>query len=232
MSEHSHNFPDADDKIRRNLVLVASIVLAAAFLDISAPQVVNSWLKATVPEVSGNKIFVLEFLVLLYLMLRLRFTAYFRREWFEVKQTYARFVLFFIKRRLISGLNAWGKTRLVPPFIQQNMKEWVDSSVLLIHDCPASDSLRFKFNYSGFEPHSKFFGAIQLTHEVYNGDALVSVNSGNGSINYQFADCEKYAISLSASLATAFYSRASIEFLIPIALGLIAMVITLFKLFA
>lgn len=202
---------DADDKIRRNLLLVSAIVLLVWLLDFQVASTVKLFGVVESPNFSPRKFWTVAGLLILYFALRYRFDDHVRRKFAGIKDELESEYLTVVARPLEKA------------FLAE-----IDSSVVGPSSVELGDALLNEYG----EPQGKF-ALVRLTLASFwrgTGKATFSgtVLSSYGVIEFSpemtfrvSGVLRLSAIVLSISRLTA-YSRFGIETLLPVAMATFA----------
>lgn len=211
---------DQDDKIRRNLLVYASLVIAAWWLDISLAQVAKSQL-VFLKDVSVSKMLWLTLFVQTYLLLRYRFSRLSRRAWreytVEVGRLIRRKVFTDISERLRSfHLN--GQSRLFKPQLGLYIRREQDEHI-------GKDGIPYKMTEmsTGFIKHKGLWeGEVSCLRELTHSDGSYSKVQGGFGLEYEYDKWDRLVIRTKAALTVLLYTRGAVEMLFPVVLGLVS----------
>lgn len=215
---------DTQDKVRRNVVIVAGAIFLIQFLDVQINQTVTiGWLSAT--NISTIKFWSAATVVMTYLSLR---------YWFDEQTTKA-------KRNAVDEFWSLAQGRLGFYFqwiVHEELWEGrsakafkdLHKSVLAMRagmaesDKPSNTTLEVK-------PHGGFWNS--------EGFAQVRMLRGNGStvfnsdkIGYKMQLYDLFNCLPRAFVRAVFFSKGSVDYLVPVGMGLSAIGLCLYKLVA
>lgn len=218
---------DVDDKIRRNLLVYAAVILATVWLDaplwsmLSAKGLINS----TIPE---TKIIVVAIAIQLYLLMRYRFSAQALRSWrrylVESGSICRRYVISDIAKRL-EKFKQNGETVLFEPTLRDYVtREETDPAV--------SSGLELKMqklSLGNIKFESTWHGDFSCVAELSATDGTQSIRHGGVRIGYNYSGFNKAILVLGALPKICFYSKGAVELALPISLGFAAVAALAFR---
>lgn len=211
---------DQDDKIRRNLLVYASLVIAAWWLDISLAQVAKSQL-VFLKDVSVSKMLWVTLCVQTYLLLRYRFSKLSRRAWREYKAEIGRLIRSYVFADISERLRSFGfnmQSRLFKP----QLRIYLDHEE---EDHIGKDGLRYKttemsLDYIDF--HDAWTGDIRCSRLLTHSDGSYSRGGGRFGLGFEYDKWERFVIRTKAALTVVLYTRGAVEMLLPVVLGLVS----------
>lgn len=215
-------FDDQDDKIRRNLFVYASLVIAAWWLDISLAQVAKSQL-VFLKDVSVSKMLWLTLCVQIYLLLRYRFSRLSRRAWreytVEVGRLIRRKVFADISERL-RNFRLHAQSQLFKP----QLRIYLDHEV---EDHIGKDGLRYKtteMSLDGVDFHDAWTGDIRCSRVLTHSEGS-NAGGGRNGLGFEYDEWERFVLRTKAALTVLLYTRGAVEMLLPVVLGLVSALI-------
>jgi hypothetical protein len=222
-------FDDQDDKIRRNLFVYSSLVIAAWWLDISPIQIASSKLDF-LSDVSASKVLTLTLFVQIYLLLRYKFSRVARRAGREYSVEVGRLVNSRVRNDISSRLENFrfnGRCSLFNPQLSEYVRDAendrvVNNGVTYKMYALSSSSIVFKTSWTG---------DIGCNRALIDPNGSVCYSSGGNGLSFEYGTWERFVIWLRASLNVLLYTRGAVEMLLPIFLGLVSAVITSYRLF-
>lgn len=211
---------DADDKVRRNLVLFCSFFLISYWLNISSTELIHKLTGLNI-NLSVNKKATLLLVILIYLSLRYKFSKAFTEGFNQLK------IDWLFKMKSVA-------TRMVDHQLSN-----CSSSNSDIFD-PSLDKFCSKFlsdqtgawNEEYDKAKMTLVGSLDFTYE-WGGQVTVQVDvyqkkNGNKSIGqnalieFSFKGLNKYKL-LCRSVVSLIYSKSAVDLLVPILLVLLSL---------
>lgn len=222
-------FDDQDEKIRRNLFVYSSLVIAAWWLGIAPLKIASSKLDF-LADVSAAKILWLTLCVQSYLLLRYRFSRLARRAWREFTVEVGRLVRSRvcddIKNRL-DNFRLNGRSNVFEPQLSDYIAR--EESERLGTD---SSNYRMESICAGsivFE--TAWTGSINCVRSFVYGNGSFGKTSGGFGLEFQYDKWAQFVIGSRAAITVLLYTRGAVEMMLPVVLGLISAGIISFQLF-
>lgn len=210
-------FEDQEDKIRRNLFVYSSLVIAAWWLDVSPTQVAQSQL-VFLNDVPVSKILSLTFFVQIYLLVRYRFSRLSQRVWREYKVEVGR----LIRSKVISDISERlryfdlnSESSLFKPKLREYLSNEEEEHI-------GKDGLQYKtteMSLAYIDFQGAWAGDIRCSRVLTHSDGSYSRGGGRFGLGFQYDEWGRFVIRTKAAFAVIFYTRGAIELLLPVVLG-------------
>ena len=218
---------DDDSKVRRNLVVYSTAIIAAWFLGVSIQSLSKEFLpsSASFTTIPIYKIVLLQVAVQIYLSLRYRFSKYATDELDSFKQETA--ALFKIKaekyiRRKVRNFRDNLTDKIFNPTLQGYVKDEEEDRIGFGKNnklvSMQIDQIAFKTPWSG---------DIKISKELKTDDGGDISRSGGNILQFELVGKDKIYIKAFSIIHVILYTRGSINFLSPYFLSLSAFIIEL-----
>lgn len=219
---------DDDGKVRRNLVVFSSLILASAWLNHPELWLVTQLLTPDAARPPAWKVTTLALAVLVYLMARYWFSPAHEDARMSMGHDWHRIKTRIRDRILIRGVERFHKTHKQLTFITTNMDEYVREQAVNWGDY-RDEKFLLKFSTVHIQPRNDWGGELHTTREI-TGDARAELASGGVALTYEFPLGMRRLIRLRAAINQLFYSRTAVEYFTPIALSASAFVVLTYRL--
>ncbi|CAN1564763.1 hypothetical protein MCERE10_03653 [Burkholderiaceae bacterium] len=211
---------DADDKVRRNLILFCSFFIISYWLDISSAELIHKLTGLNI-NLSANKRATLLLVILSYLSLRYKFSKAFTEgfnqlkiDWlFKVKSVATKIVKLQFSRGSNSTSDIFHPSldKFCSNFLANQIGAWNEeydkAKMTLV------GSLDFTYEWGG---------QVTVQVDVYqkkNGNKSIGQNA---LIEFSFKGLNKYWL-LCRSVVSLIYSKSAVDLLVPILLALVSL---------
>jgi len=213
---------DTQDKARRNLVFFCSVVLFCGWLGFDEIELVKRVFGGGTDVVGGAskiRIVLVAFVTLVYLFLRYRFSDTFVEffgsigdEWQgEVKIQANK----FINSHLLSMANKDAHSKI----FNMNLREHLSKTISQTSN-QSTEQLDYKLKAGNFGFRTLDEGSCSFEFEAVNKlGQMVYSTSGGSAFQYKLDEVNKFSVLLKVFLLKFFYSRTSIEHVVPLVLA-------------
>lgn len=219
---------DVNEKIRRNLLGYSALCLAIKWLDLSVAEIAKGqfpWLKMS----SLNSLLALAVFVQIYLLLRFRFSPLASRSWREMKVEIMRMIRRLIRadiKHRVENFQFFLKSSVFKPDLASYIaREEADDSI--------GDQIPMKIK--ALTPHAirfqnSWMGEFSCASLSDRSDGRVLRKAGGYRVEFEYGVWERAMIWAKAAIPILFYTRGSVELLVPLGLGFISLLFLLFDL--
>ncbi len=233
---------DDDDKVRRNLVVFSAAVLASEFLEVHELGLLSHLFSSSHYKPEPWRLTAFAMLVLLYLLLRYRFSKASFEAIEDMFGDWRRLRNANIVQLLRSGVNAFNLLGLQPGFIDTNLKQAALAEIedwtkphpeagkrmgnIIVTDNAEHAGKVDKVQFTEVsEPHgtNTWRGDCHTGKEFYVGTRLVGRSTGGQGIRFSFGLTSRLIVCAMSTLQMTIYSRSAINFFTPMLLSLLAM---------
>ncbi len=240
---------DIDTKVRRNLVVFSAAICIGWFLDIKHPVISGFFISASGLEFgNATKFWIVVFLVLLYLFQRYWFTtdasqisSFLIEEYNSLRHTY-------LAKYLQQKASRYVRTGRHGPYSEASLQEFIDQQKNyykgqgvgdefslrdLLITLPLPDENPARVVYKEHSVSRTWNGRVTTTYTFQRNSepSNYSSVSGGHALDYAIPLPGRLWISSCAFARAAFFSKSSIEFLIPIILAVFAGLISICNFF-
>lgn len=216
-------FDDQDDKIRRNLFVYSSLVIAAWWLGISPLKIASSKLDF-LADVSAVKMLWLTLCVQSYLLLRYRFSRLARRAWKEFTVEVGRLVRSRVSDDINNRLENFrlnGRSNVFDPQLSEYVDR--DESERLGKDGGRYRMVDMWAGSTVFK--TAWTGDINCVRSFKHDDGSYGETAGGFGLKFAYDRWAQFVIGSRAALTVLFYTRGAVEMLLPVVLGAISTLI-------
>ena len=231
--QHPHyklDMDDADEKVRRNLVVFSSLILASAWLGHPELWLVTQLLTPDAARPPAWKVKSLALAVLVYLTARYWFSLAHEEartsmghEWHRIKTRIRDQTI----RRGVARLN---RTNKPLAFITTNMDEYLREEADK-RGVAQGEKFLLKFSTVDIRPQNDWAGELHTTRE-FARDTSTGLSSGGAALSYDFPLGMRRLIRLHAAMNQLFYSRTAVEYFTPVGLSVFAFLVLTYRLVA
>lgn len=219
---------DVNEKIRRNLLVYSAICLSLKWLELTVVEIATAqfaWLKFPTP----HRFFVLAIVIQIYLLLRYRFSPLASRAWREMRVEIMRMMRLLVKadiKHKVENFHYFAKSNLFKPdlaaYIQRDQSDDSigDGVPMMIRELSPH---AFHFQ----DPWKGDFACASLSDR---SDGRVLRKAGGYRVEFEYGVWERGMLWAKAALPIIFYTRGSVELLVPIAFGLASLMCLLIDL--
>lgn len=223
---------DTQDKARRNLVFFCSVVLFCGWLGFDEVELVKRVFGGGSDVVGGAskiRIVLVALTTLVYLSLRYRFSDTFvqfvesiRDEWQSEVMIQARKV---INLHLLKMANKDAHSII----FNMNLREHLSKTVSQTCNQNA-EQLVYKLNVGNFGFRTLEEGSCSFEFEAVNKSGrMVYSTSGGSAFQYKLDALSKFYVLLKVFLLKFFYSKTSVEYVVPLVLAFSTALLLMFR---
>lgn len=220
---------DDDDKIRRNLVLISSLILICGWLGISEVSFIEKFISQPL-SFETWRVTVLFLFILLYLTLRFRFADSTRKDSGRLIAEWNNIILNGIDSRIKKLFKAFTKkqkdTNVFIPKLSDYVKVQATDNVV-------SDRADWKLaslEATRVEAKEKWSGEVSMAISLFTDDGYTSSRAGGNTIGYSFVGYERYRLMTISFIKLVTYTKGAIDFIAPIVFAVTAFLFLICKL--
>ena len=221
---------DTNDKIRRNLLALSALILVLWWLDVKDTELLKRILGDIGKDVALWKVRVGSIVLLGYFLLRYRFSENFTSFLIEKRKDWGNFTEIYCNKFLVSALKKYiykNKPQSVFSNLSDKTKKYI-AEVRAAH----KDSY-FKITNSELNPSytkGEWGGVINFGLSVSYGKTYGEQSNNNEEITFEIKGFNKWVICAKCFIVLLAYSKTSIEYFLPMLLGGLALILTVYRL--
>lgn len=222
---------DEDDKIRRNMVIFSSGILASAILELPFSSLVQVVLSATYKGPDNWKVWGLGLVILAYMALRYRFSSEGERYISEYEKDMASLRWKYLNELVQAQATYFTKTGREPKVFKGGLSDYVRGhETTVMRNNRNLTSIPRPILKTNLLEHMGGNWAYRVGVALAWQTIEHSSSSTGGIIDMLVEGREKLIVQVRTWLHCTFYSRASIVYLTPIILGLLAALLLCWRL--
>ncbi len=219
---------DDDEKVRRNLVVFSSLILASTWLGHPELWLVTQLLTPDAGRPPAWKVTTLALAVLVYLTARYWFSPAHEAARSTMSHDWDRIKNRIRNQTIVRGVENFHVKRKQLSFISTDMDEYVRDQGVKWGGSQLKE-FRLRFSAVHIQPRGEWAGELQTTREI-SSDTRTGLASGGILLPYEFPIGMRRSIRLRAAINQLFYSRTAVEYFTPIALSASAFVVLTYRL--
>lgn len=222
---------DEDDKIRRNLVALSTIILIAAWLEIPFSAVVTKFVDGAHVFLDPYRLWCVGFALLIYLGLRYRFSPEGARYDSAIKADLSRVRLDMALNLVQRQVNNFVKTGAEPEVLLDSLKQISKENAARLgrrkHD--GSDEGPSQVSVTLANPDGLPWGFMVSLTWAWNGENGPAGSGGGQRVGVKITGRHQMFLAVTSLLRTWIWSESSVRHLAPAALSLSAAIVLFSK---
>lgn len=221
---------DSEDKIRRNLVLISSLILALGFLGASEEAALQ---KILYPHfhVQTWKVLALEFLLLTYFSLRYRFSVALSQALIDKRVEFDRLRLEQMMAYISNALNGYISIGVDSPIFIPSLSRRIKKYIKNQGEDDGRSYRLGNLSFSLTRQINEWSGEIKLDVELNERQGVNQSIGDNLHVNYSFRGIPKCQVLIKTYLRIYLYSKSSISIFVPIFIATLAYASIAYKYF-
>lgn len=226
---------DDDSKVRRNLAVTGGLVILAVWLAIPLDQILEKITGLTPDKVPGSagisplRVWCAVLAVLMYLGLRYRFAPEGRRLVRAFRRERGLLVQRYVQTQVKAALRRYSATGKDSPIFHEELHTFAERATRSMRqNVPGRHLSRPSVTGSPVQFDEPYRGNVGLTFQWLENGVEQAAASG-GSIGFEMAGFMRWRVASHATVEALIYSRASTQHVLPVAFGLVAIGIALWK---
>lgn len=220
---------DANDKIRRNLLAISVLVIVLWWIDVKELELLKRALGDVGKDVALWKVRLGALILLIYFLLRYRFSENFTKFYIEKRKDLGHLTKTYSNKFLDDALGKYvvkGKSQSVFSNPKDEVKNYL-ASIREVH----KDSI-FKITNHTLNPSytkGDWEGVINFGLAASYGSTYGEQTTRQQEISFEIKGFNKWMICVKCWIILLAYSKTSIEYLLPMLLGVMAIGIILYR---
>jgi hypothetical protein len=220
-----------DEKVRRNLVVFCGFVLVANFLDVSLAMLVTSFFRLDVTPLDPLRVLALSLAILIYLAVRYKFSEDGQKFSADLTEEWNRICLERTKRWCRWAVMLYTKRGIeIPGIFAGNLNDILRVTSATAYQAngdrqPTLKDVTFSMSSTGahiwkYQGFATFRWSLTVSGAEVPTDGLVSIEYSRSTL---------LALKCVTYLQMWFYSKGSINALIPVLLGMLTAIVLTMK---
>ncbi len=223
---------DTQDKARRNLVFFCSVVLFCGWLGLDEIELVKRVFGGSsdvIGSASKIRIVLVAFVTLVYLSLRYRFSDAFAKFVESVGKEWYFEVVIQAEKIVKSHLRSMANKDAYSNIFNMNLRTHLSETISQTSN-QLTDQLIYKVKTVDFRFRTLKEGSCSFEFEAINHlGQMVYSTSGGSVFQYKLDKFNSFSVLLKVFLLKCFYSRTSVEHVVPLVLALATALFLIFR---